>query len=477
MRHSIFYIALVAMIFGCKKKGAEIEPVDQCLTPTEVTIKLASSNNVVFNLVGTDSLSVGKVSWTIISPEKTVQIETNGKVLVTQDFSKSGEFRVTAVVETVCKTKSTLTRTETIQMGVFNKLWIKEVGNYADTTFIAIVESKEGGCVAIGTDDYTRIISLDASGNLLWRKDISKSGWGSVTSIVRADDGGYIMDVAKSESNYRITKISTNGENVWEKTFMGGASFNNRNGYNQLVKVINASDGGYILAGYSSSSAGVDKSEPPKNPGANNNYTLTDYWIIKVNSLGVKVWDRTFGAEGEEVLHNIVSTADGGYVLFGTSHSGISGDKSEDPKGLNDRWMVKISRTGVKEWDRSFVSGSSEMVALPDGSIVINTEYVFGTDNIGYMKISNSGKLSWQKYVQGKRARMFPSNDGFVMVGLLNQYNLMRFSTDGEIKNAKNIDLGGGYFSYPGGFATTSSGGLYGLVSMPSQQQGVVYLK
>lgn len=463
MRFYCLCIALATILFACRKKGEEIKPVDQCLMPTEVTIIPGSGANVVFTLIGTDSSSVGKVAWTIISQEKTLQIETNGKVSVTQPFSKSGEFKVTAVVETVCKSKTTLTRSEIVQIGYFNKIWVKDIGEYTDSTFTAIVESKDGGCVAVGTDSFTRVISLDASGNILWRKNFSTGGYEQVTSIVRADDGGYIMDVVKDKYDYGIMKISAEGEKLWEKNFTGGAG-GWYDGYDRLSKVINASDGGYILAGSSSSPAGVDKSEQAKSPNAGQNYTRTDYWIVKVNASGRKEWDRTLGGDGQDALFDAVGTADGGYILLGYSNSGKSGDKSADPNGRN-YWMVKISQTGTKEWDQSLENNSYGMVALPDGSVILNTGYTYNTVNIKYMKISISGKILWQKSVPGAGARMIGSNDGgFIMVGKLDQFNVVRFSAEGEIQNAKKIDLAGWYLDPLRGLAKSDYGGFYGIV-------------
>ena len=50
------------------------------------------------------------------------------------------------------------------------------------------------------------------------------------------------------------------------------------------------SDGGYILGGYSTSDISGDKSEADRGD--------TDYWVVKVNSLGVKQWDKTLGGSG-----------------------------------------------------------------------------------------------------------------------------------------------------------------------------------
>ncbi|MCE6988138.1 hypothetical protein [Dyadobacter sp. CY323] len=465
------YIALVILFAACRKKDKEIKPSNDCLTPTEVAIAAVSNDAVTFALVGTDSLSVGKVQWTIISPDKTLQIETNGKNLITQSFSKSGEYRITAIVETVCKTRITLTRSETIQVGYFNKVWIKEIGQYTDTTFRAITESRGGGCIVVG---FRYIVSLDESGKIIWKNETGV-GNGYLNSVVQANDGGYVIGADRIDYTYGLAKISAKGEKLWEKNFTGGGNAGGT-GYDRLTTVVNTQDGGYIIGGSSSSLAGIDKSEPPKNNMAYRNYTLTDYWIIKVNSQGVKEWDKTLGGDAEESLSNIVNTTDGGYILSGSSASSKSGDKSDDTNSYYDFWIVKIDRHGVKEWDRSFISGGS-MVALPDGSVVLITGSATTTNKINYMKLSNRGEILWQKQVQGDRARIISSNDGgFAMIGRLDQYNLISFSSDGEIQDVRKIDLEGADLSYGLVLGEASSGGFYGLVSW-REQQAVVYIK
>src|SRR5215475_8585445 len=73
-----------------------------------------------------------------------------------------------------------------------------------------------------------------------------------------------------------------------------------------------------------------------------------------------KQWDKRFGGTSGEGLGSLQQTADGGYVLGGSSSSGIGGDKTEGSWGpvdifvVNDYWVVKIDANGVKQWDKRF---------------------------------------------------------------------------------------------------------------------------
>ncbi|HRH48396.1 MAG TPA: hypothetical protein PLP23_06585 [Panacibacter sp.] len=67
-----------------------------------------------------------------------------------------------------------------------------------------------------------------------------------------------------------------------------------------------------------------------------------------------KEWDKAFGGNGVEDLYSLQQTSDGGYILGGFSTSGISGDKSENYRGYYDYWIVKVDSSGVKQWDKTF---------------------------------------------------------------------------------------------------------------------------
>src|SRR5678815_3137602 len=68
----------------------------------------------------------------------------------------------------------------------------------------------------------------------------------------------------------------------------------------------------------------------------------------------VKQWDKTFGgSEGEVLGGALQQTSDGGYILGGSSKSGISGDKNQANKGFNDYWVVKLDASGNQLWDKT----------------------------------------------------------------------------------------------------------------------------
>lgn len=125
-------------------------------------------------------------------------------------------------------------------------------------------------------------------------------------------------------------------------------------------------DGGYVLAGYTFGGISEDKTQ--------NSWGSTDYWIIKLDSNRVKMWDYRYGGTGAEYLQDVKQTADGGFLLTGLSASTKNGDKSEVWQGLADIWTVKIDSLGIKQWDRTYGGtnhdAAFELLETSDGGII-----------------------------------------------------------------------------------------------------------
>ena len=123
---------------------------------------------------------------------------------------------------------------------------------------------------------------------------------------------------------------------LWDYRFGGGAD-------EELKSIEQTTDGGYILGGSSLSGISGDKTQASRGSW--------DYWIVKIDSNGIKQWDATFGGSNEDRLGVVRQTPDGGYILGGYSWSGATGDKTQESWGFTDYWVVKTDQNGVKEWD------------------------------------------------------------------------------------------------------------------------------
>ena len=132
---------------------------------------------------------------------------------------------------------------------------------------------------------------------------------------------GDVSGTSNGSNDYWIVKLNSNGGIVWD-ALIGGS------GMDLARSIQQSTDGGYVVAGYSNSSASGDVS------GTSNG--ITDYWIFKLDSNGGIVWNTLIGGSAIEIAWSMQQTADGGYVVAGYSYSSASGDVSGTSNGAND---------------------------------------------------------------------------------------------------------------------------------------------
>src|SRR5690606_7068479 len=118
----------------------------------------------------------------------------------------------------------------------------------------------------------------------------------------------------------------------------------------RIVKTI---DGGYILGG-TSYSLNINNDKTETNKG------YSDFWIIKIDSAGNKVWDKTYGGASWDEFTSIELGINGSYIIGGSSSSNISGNKSSSLKGNYDYWAIRVDNNGNILWDKSFGGSISD---------------------------------------------------------------------------------------------------------------------
>src|SRR6185369_11368670 len=75
-------------------------------------------------------------------------------------------------------------------------------------------------------------------------------------------------------------------------------------------------------------------------------------------------WQQAFGGTGVDQAYTVKQTGDGGYIIGGSSASGISGNKSDPGFGAEDFWIVKVDTNGVKQWDKTFGGTNSDVLQV-----------------------------------------------------------------------------------------------------------------
>ncbi len=268
------------------------------------------------------------------------------------------------------------------------------------------------------SDDFW-IVKIDSVGNKIWDKVyggfnndvplaslITQDGniliGGSSHSGISGDKTQQNWDTTYMTRDYWIIKIDTSGNKLWDRRFGGNKD-------DQLISLDSTSDGGYILGGWSASDSTGDKTQPAWTSGG------CDYWMVKIDSQGNKMWDKRLGSIYNDLLEVVVQTKDQGYILGGYSWYYASGDKSQSSLGGTDYWVVKTDSLGVKEWDKVFGGNGGEdefssIIETCDGGYLLSgssysdssgtkSENNLGLEQTWLVKIDSLGNKQWDKTI------------------------------------------------------------------------------
>ncbi len=200
--------------------------------------------------------------------------------------------------------------------------------------------------------------------------------------------------------------VSSEAELVWTRTYGGeGSDFARR-----LVQ-----DGGegFIIAGWTESfDAG-----------------LRDIYLLKIEAMGNRVWERTYGGPTRDEALDIIHCRDGGFVIAGrTGWTEALGVRSEDA------FLAKIDGEGNLIWNRTYGSNGTDsakcVVESPDGGFVFAGVTTHSADpylhsesgDVYVVKTDGEGNVIWNRTYGGGGSDwancMVTSSDGYVIGGI-----------------------------------------------------------
>lgn len=267
---------------------------------------------------------------------------------------------------------------------------------------------------------FTIIISplMSQAPSIEWENTIGGNSYEILNEIRQTSDGGYIMsgysnsDLSgeKTEENcnttdFWIIKLTESGTIQWQNTIGGESS-------EEACFIFETESGDFIVAGSSASSKNCDKTS--------NSYGGSDFWILKINSVGVIIYQMKIGSDDHDLVTALEPTADGGFIVGGTSSAfgGVSGNKTDPGVGLNDYYVVKISATGTIEWQNAIGTTADDFLTslkpCSDGGYILGgyttggisgdkTEASMspGYEDYWVVKLDASGNIQWQNTIGG----------------------------------------------------------------------------
>ena len=209
--------------------------------------------------------------------------------------------------------------------------WQKTLGGTLADQASAIRQTPDGGFMLAGTTlsnngdvsgnhgerDYW-LVKLSTTGEIIWQKCFGGPEREIATDIQLTADNGFIMSGYTQSTTGQVSgnhggqdawiiKLDANGDLQWS-TALGGSK---KDGINAILPT---PDGGFFLAGFSTSSNG----DVPYNHGNNGN---NDYWMVKIAEEGAIEWSRSSGGTLNDEATAICAAVDGGYIVTGYAAS------------------------------------------------------------------------------------------------------------------------------------------------------------
>lgn len=296
-------------------------------------------------------------------------------------------------------------------------------------------------CLIIGYISSFLIYAQSAP-TIEWERAYGGSDTDSSSMIIQTTDGGYIVVGYTYSTNGDVNGEPPGTANYWivKLDEIGTIQWQKSIGgfgFQNATSIQQTTDGGYVVAGYGHS---------PLNPGGS-----FDYWIVKLNEIGTIEWEKNYGGSNNDEAYSIQQTIDGGYIIAGTSNS-IDGDITEN-QGSSDYWIVKIDEIGTIQWQKSYGGSSWDEARViqqtTDGGYIVagnsnsNDGDITG-NNGGYdywiVKIDEIGTIEWEKSLGGsgvdRAMSIIQTTDGeYIVAGYSD-------SIDGDVTGNH------GYFDY-----------------------------
>ncbi len=263
-------------------------------------------------------------------------------------------------------------------------VWQRTYGSSGTDWIYAMELTPDGGCIVVGdTNGFGTplgekaqwITKLSAAGTVEWSRRRYVDDWETGNAVSPIPGGGYVL-IGDAHGNVGsldmwFTELSASG-NFVRKHLIGSDRFE------RGERIVRAGDGGWYVAG-------VILFAPGNSDGL----------IWKLNSTGAPVWQRRIGGPSNDEFYGGYATSDGGFVAVGRSTNLGSGGA--------DVWVVKVNSSGQVVWQRSYGGSGSDGLSArgvwqtsDGGSVVACSTASFGTGASvdGFvLRLSSTGEI------------------------------------------------------------------------------------
>lgn len=239
-------------------------------------------------------------------------------------------------------------------------------------------------------------------------------GYDFGAEVIQTQDGGYLIAGSSSSfdtdlsSQVLVFKVDQWGNVEWRKTHGGDFA-------DQAESMVESSDGHLLASGFSET--------------IGNTYQV---YALKLTMDGDTVWTKKYGGSHWDFCKQAVALSDGGFALFGQTYSYGAGE--------GDFYLIRINSDGDTLWTRTYggeLDESGESIALADdgGFFLAGTTESFGAGgkDMFVVRTNSDGDTLWTKTFGGVEddicnAVAAAADGGYILAG--GTYNLTPGKSD-----------------------------------------------
>ena len=228
-------------------------------------------------------------------------------------------------------------------------VWTKTYGGVANDVAYSVKQTADEGYIVAGntfsfgdgTPDASNIylIKTDSLGDTLWTRTYGGFGSDSAYSVLQTSDSGYIVlgytnSFGAGSFDVFLIRTDANGDTVWTQTYGTSSA--------EIGRDVNLThDSGFIITGDDG-----------------------DVLIIRTDSLGNEQWTKRVGGAELEYGWSVQQTADKGYIVCGATESYGA--------GASDVYLIRLaSELGIEEEMRQSLEIHEYISTIVTGPLVL----------------------------------------------------------------------------------------------------------
>ncbi|MBN2890849.1 MAG: hypothetical protein JXL97_03195 [Bacteroidales bacterium] len=249
----------------------------------------------------------------------------------------------------------------------------------------SMVKTYDGNIFIVGTvkdtTDAMWLVKINTDGIRLWSKLYAEYPLMRPTKIIETKDKNLLITGIISEDNSAphkiwVIKLNSSGEILWEKLYPG-------NGDAFSTDMIETFDKGILISGYTAQNIHLDN----------------DWYVLKLDSLGNFVWDKSFGSPYDDRATSVTELYDSTIIVVGY----ISYSYGSYKKGS----ITKFTADGVDLWADDIKIGrwstANSISSTSDSCFVVAAEVKKGhfmDFSILILKMNPQGDTVWTREIQ-----------------------------------------------------------------------------